>query len=88
MAATPEKVPFRVRYGAGRWHRVRLAPEMSEAGIKEAVSLAVGLPVGTFGLINAEGDTTGFHAGLVGDWDVALLPGQAPPAAAVPAPGE
>jgi hypothetical protein len=85
MAAPPEKVPFRVRYGAGRWHRVRLAPEMTGADIKDAVAAVVRLAPGTFGLVNAEGDGTGFHAGLVGDWDVVPLPGQAPPAFSPPA---
>ena len=71
--AAPPVAPFRVRYGDGPFQLVRLAPGMSEAGVKEAVALATGLAVGTFGLRDAEG-ISGFHAGLAGDWDAALLP--------------
>jgi len=84
--AAPPVAPFRVRYGAGPFERVRLAPGMSEAGIKEAVALATGLAVGTFGLRDAEG-VSGFHAGLAGDWEAVLLPGQAPPAGGAAGPG-
>ena len=67
---------------AGGWHEVDLVPGMTGADVKEAVAAVVRLVLGTFGLVNAKGNGTGFHAGLVGDWDVVLLPGQAPPAAA------
>jgi len=43
------------------------------------VAGAVGLAVGSFFIRDAEG-VSGFHAGLVGDWEAVLLPGQAPPA--------
>jgi hypothetical protein len=36
--------------------------------------------VGTFGIRNADGVPSPFHAGLAGDWEAVLLPGQAPPA--------
>jgi len=67
--------PFRVRHGGGAPVRVRLAPGTSEAGVKEAVAGAVGLPVGAFFLRDAEGGVSAFHAGLAGDWDAVLLPG-------------
>ena len=80
--AAPPVAPFRVRYGASPFQLVRLAPGMSAADVKEAVALATGLAVGTFGLRDAEG-VSSFHAGLVGDWDaVALASPAAPPAAA------
>jgi len=85
--AAPPVAPFRVRFGAGECQLVRLAPGMSEAGIERAVALATGLAVGTFGLRDAEG-VSGFHAGLAGDWDAVLLPGQAPPAGGAAGPGE
>jgi len=85
--AAPPVAPFRVRYGDGAFQLVRLAPGMSEAGIERVVALATGLAVGTFGLRDAEG-VSGFHAGLAGDWEAVLLPGHAPPAGAVAAPGE
>jgi hypothetical protein len=89
MAATPAKAPFRVRYGGGEWYEVDLAPGASPADVKEAVAGQVNLAVGTFTIRSAATQATStFHAGLVGDWDVVLLPGQAPPAAAAPAPGE
>ena len=88
MAATPEKVPFRVRDLTGGWHEVHLVPEITGADVEKAVAVVVRLALGTFGLVNAKGNGTVFHAGLVGDWDVVPLPGQAPPAAAAPSPGE
>lgn len=67
-----------MRLGDGDYQRVRLAPGMSEAGVKEAVALAVALEVGaSFGLRDAEG-FSGFHAGLVGDWEVVLGASRAP----------
>ena len=78
--AAPPVAPFRVRYGTGPFQRVRLAPGMSEAGIDRTVAGAVGLAVGTFTIRNlASGATSPCHAGLVGDWEAVLLPGQAPP---------
>ena len=89
MAAPPGKEPFRVRYGGGGWHEVYLAPGASETGIERAVAGQVNLAVGTFAIRSAATQATStFHEGLVGDWDVVPLPGQAPPAAAAPAPGE
>ena len=73
---------FRVRDLAGGWHPVELAPGMSEAGVRDAVAGVVRLAPGSFSLVNAEGGGAGFHAGLVGDWEAALLPGQAQPAGA------
>ena len=88
MAVTPEKMPFRVRFGNGAFLPVILSPGASETGIERAVALRVNLAVGTFAIQNKDGVPSTFHAGLVGDWDVVPLPGQAPPAAAAPSPGE
>ena len=78
--AAPPVAPFRVRFGDGAFQLVLLPPGASEAGIERAVALAMGLAVGTFGIRNlASGATSPFHAGLAGDWDAVLLPGQAPP---------
>ena len=78
--AAPPVAPFRVRDGAGAFQLVLLPPGASETGIKEAVAGAVGLAPGTFTIRNlASGATSPFHAGLAGDWDAVLLPGQAPP---------
>ena len=53
---------------------------MSEAIVVAAISLAVGLEVGTFGLRNDRGVTTVPHATLTGDWNAVLLPwGGGPP---------
>jgi len=65
---------FRVRFGAGAWLPVLLAPGATEQGVKEAVALRLGLPAGSFGIQNAAGVPSVFHARLVGDWDAALLP--------------
>ena len=71
--------PFRVRLGAGAFRRVLLPRGASPADIKEAVAGAVGLVVGTFFIRDAESSVTSpFHAGLVGDWDVVLLPAPMP----------
>ena len=72
---------FRVRYGA------------SPADIKEAVAGAVGVAVGTFFVRSAvSGEVAPLHAGLVGDWEVVLLPAlaqaQAPTGAAAARPGD
>ena len=72
---------FRVRYGDAEHLVVDIGPGTSEQGIEKAVAGCVGLPVGTFVLKNAAGVTSTFHAGLVGDWDVVLLPGRAAPGA-------
>ncbi len=69
-------VTIRVRFDGGAYQRVRLAPGMSEGGVKEAVAGAVGLAVGTFFIRDADGVVEGFHAGLAGDYDAVLLPGQ------------
>jgi hypothetical protein len=76
--AAPPVAPFRVRYGAGPFERVRLAPGMTPAEVDRTVAGAVGLAVGSFFIRDAEG-VSGFHAGLAGDWEAVLLPGQAPP---------
>lgn len=55
-------------------HNVMLAPGASEAVVIAAISLAVGLAVGTFGLQNDRGDTTVPHATLTGNWNAVLLP--------------
>ena len=68
--------PFRVRYGDAEHLVVDIGPGTSELGIEKAIAGCVGLPVGTFFIKNAAGVTSTFHAGLVGDWDVVLLPGQ------------
>jgi hypothetical protein len=77
-----------VRYGAGAFQLVLLPPGASETGIKEAVALRVGLAVGTFGIRNADGVPSPFHAGLAGDWEAVLLPVPAPPAGGAAGPGE
>ncbi len=69
---------FRVRFGAGEYKRVLIANNASELRIKEAVAGQVGLPVGSFGIKNADGATSTFHAGLTGNWDVVPLPAPAP----------
>jgi hypothetical protein len=89
MAAPPAKAPFRVRDLAGGWHEVDLVPGMTEAGVEDAVAAAVNLALGTFGLVNANGNGTVFHAGLVDEWYVVLqprpmLPAYAPPGHAPP----
>ena len=52
--AAPPVAPFRVRFGAGAFQLVRLAPGMSAADVKEAVALATGLAGGTVGLRSAQ----------------------------------
>lgn len=52
MAAAPPQL--RVRDLGGVYHPVRLVRKASEIGVKEAIALAVGLPVGTFSQ-NSEG---------------------------------
>ena len=66
--------PFRVRYGGDEHKVVLIGPGATEAGIEKAVALRVGLSVGSFGIRNADGVPSTFHAGLTGDWDVVLLP--------------
>ena len=68
-------MPFRVRFAGGAYQVVGLAPGQSEVGVERAIAGAVGLTPGTFFIRNAE-RVQGLHAGLVGDWDVMLLPGQ------------
>ena len=69
---------FRVRYGAGAFKRVLLSRGASPADIKEAVAGAVGVAVGTFFVRSAaSGAVAPLHAGLVGDWEVELLPAMA-----------
>jgi hypothetical protein len=60
-------------------HNVILPPGASILDAKEAISLAVGLAVGTFGLQNDRGDTTVPHATLTGNWNAVLLPRGSPP---------
>jgi hypothetical protein len=68
-------VTIRVRFDGGAYQRVRLAPGTSPSDVKDAVAGAVGLVPGTFGIRNADGVEV-FHAGLAGDYDAVLLPGQ------------
>jgi len=87
--AAPPVAPFRVRFGAGAFQLVLLPPGASEAGIERAVAGAVGLAPGTLTIRNlVSGATSPFHAGLAGDWEAVLLPGQAPPAGGAAGPGE
>ena len=74
--AAPPVAPFRVRFGAGAFQLVLLPPGASEAGIERSIALRVGLAVGTFGIRNADGVPSPFHAGLAGDWEAVLLPAQ------------
>jgi hypothetical protein len=82
-AAAAAATALRVRLaGTAEYTRVFLADGMSPADVERAVSLAVGLAPGSFGIRNADG-VSGLHAGLVGEWDaVALASPAAPPAAA------
>ena len=76
-AHVPAPVPFRVRYAGyrgGAFLPVLLAPGASEQGVEEVVAVRVGLAPETFGIRNADGVFSTFHAGLTGDWDVVLLP--------------
>ena len=66
--------PFRVRYGGGAYLPVLLGP--GAQGVLEAVAGRVGLAPGTFFIQDADGTPSAFHAGLTGNWDVVLLPGQ------------
>ena len=78
-AAAAAAAVLRVRpAGTAGYAPFFLAAEMSPADIERAVSLAVGLAPGMFGLRNAEG-VSGVCAGLVGAWDADPLP--SPPAA-------
>ena len=73
MAAAPTLL--NVRIPGGHYESVELVPELSPQDVKEIVAGAVGLPVGTFILkSDADGRTTGFHAGLTGNWTTVLLP--------------
>ena len=74
--AAPPVAPFRVRDLGGGWHPVDLVPGISPADVKEAIAAVVRLAPGTFGLVNAAGGGTAFHAGLAGDWEAVLLPAQ------------
>ena len=71
---SPAAPAFRVRFGAGAWLPVLLAAGATEQGVTEAVALRLGLAAGSFGIRNAAGVPSVFHARLVGDWDAALLP--------------
>ena len=71
---SPVAPAFRVRSGAGAWLPVLLAAGATEQGVKEAVALRLGLVAGSFGIQNAAGVPSVFHANLVGDWDAVLLP--------------
>ena len=66
---TMAAAPFRVRIPGGQHNLIELAPQSSGLAVKEAVSAAVGLEVGTFSLkSDADGRFSVFHAGLTGDW--------------------
>ena len=77
---------FRVRHGDGDYLPVNIRPGDSEQGIKQVVAATVGLPVETFVIQDQLGVKATFHGDLDGDWDVVLLPVQAPPARAVAGP--
>ena len=68
--------PFRVRYGGGAYLPVLLGPDTSAQDVKEVVAATVNLAIGTFVIQNADRVKSAFHAGLTGNWDVVLLPGQ------------
>ena len=72
--AAPQVAPFRVRDLDGGWHPVDLVPGILPADVKDAIAAVVRLAPGTFGLVNAAGGGSGFHAGLAGDWEAVLLP--------------
>ena len=80
MASTPRTSgQLRVKVPRGEPQAVRIGPGASSLDVKEAVALAVGLPVGTFGLQRTVGGrvlSTTVDAGLTGDWDVVELPGE------------
>jgi len=63
---------FRVRRpGHGEWLRVHIAPGDSEAGVKEAVSVSVGLALGTFAIRHsARGKFSTFRGSLMGESSV------------------
>ena len=71
---SPAAPAFRVRSGAGAWLPVLLAAGATEQGVAKAVALRLGLVAGSFGIQNAAGVPSVFHANLVGDWDAVLLP--------------
>ena len=70
---------LRVRDLAGVSHTVLLVPGASERGVEITIAAAVGLAVGTFGLVNDAGEWTIPHSALTGDW--AAVPLRAPVAA-------
>ena len=74
--AAPASQPFRVRSGGGAFLPVRLVAQMSPDAVERLVALRIGLAVGTFGIVDAAGEASPFHAGLEGDHDVVLMPGQ------------
>ena len=45
----------------------------SEGGIEKAVAVSFGLPMGTFAILQG-GNGGFFHAGLEGEWELALIP--------------
>ena len=61
---------FFVHFNGSALHHVQLGPGMTGSEVKEAVALAVGLPVGSFGIKDSHGAVAGFHAGLVGEFEV------------------
>ena len=66
---------FRVRRVGGSeadYTIVGLVPTMTPMDVEKMVALAVDYEVGTIGL-RKTGRVEGFHAGLDGDWDVALV---------------
>ena len=62
--------PLRVRVPGGEYTTVLLVPGVSTLDVKEAIAVAVGLPMGTFALKSDAGIATVCHAGLTGNWNV------------------
>lgn len=73
MAAAPTLL--RIRVTGGPYKLVELVPGLSSLDVKEAVALAVSLPVGSFGIkSDADGRVATFHSGLTGNWTAVALP--------------
>ena len=66
--------PFSVRDLAGALHPVELAPGATGPEVERAVAAVVRLAPGTFSLVRGAAGAV-FHAGLVGEWGVSLIPG-------------
>ena len=66
------RMPFTLSYN-GVMKNFNPPAGASEGGIKESVAVSFGLPMGTFAIL--KGDNGGFfHAGLEGEWELALIP--------------